>query len=145
MTPKSELRFGRKRVDDVREKKGEDVLQREGGSCLWEWDDGKERRAHTKHHQTTTDGFKKVERKESSAPGRPQVVICEFMVKGDKACSSGEFVENSLCRRARRDRSNVKQLFLVVATQSAAAIPHRPGYTEAWHYLLIDSKKLSSF
>jgi hypothetical protein len=27
MTPKSELRFRRKRVDGVREKKGEDVLQ----------------------------------------------------------------------------------------------------------------------
>lgn len=32
---------------------------KEGGSCLSEWDDGEERRAHTKHHQTTTDGVKR--------------------------------------------------------------------------------------
>jgi hypothetical protein len=106
MTPKSELRFRRKRVDGVREKKGEDVLQ---GKVAVAFRSGMMERAQGTH-QTTTDGFQKVERKESSAPGRPQVVLCEFMVKGDKACSSGEFVENSLCRRARRLRKRIAQM-----------------------------------
>lgn len=73
------------------------------------WDDGKERKAH----QTPPNNnrrSKKVERKESSAPGRPQVGKYEVMVKGDKACSSGEMVDNSLCRRARKLRKRIDQM-----------------------------------
>lgn len=87
-------------------------------------------------HQTppNTRWFKKAERIESSAPGRPRVVICEYRMKGDKACSSGEFVENSLCRRARKVRKavrlNEKQLFWLWPPNLRRRFAHRPGYLQ---------------